>query len=117
MSWRTISRKKPNIKFFWKALTSSTRSIKKLESTWQDKNKLMSLESNLRKQDKKLTSRNAKSLKELNGSKILKTAQTRSSSKKTSQKGLLRFDELRKSGAIKIETPRRKIIIRKSAPQ
>lgn len=36
---------------------------------------------------------------------------------KASQKGLLRFDELRKSGAIKIETPRRKIIIRKSAPQ
>lgn len=29
----------------------------------------------------------------------------------------MRFDELRKSGAIKIETPRRKIIIRKSAPQ
>ena len=29
----------------------------------------------------------------------------------------MKFDELRKSGAIKIETPRRKIIIRKSAPQ
>lgn len=36
---------------------------------------------------------------------------------KASNKGLLRFDELRKSGAIKIETPRRQIIIRKSAPQ
>lgn len=33
-----------------------------------------------------------------------------------SQKGLQRFEELNKTGAIKIETPRRKIIIRKSAP-
>ena len=36
---------------------------------------------------------------------------------KASAKGLLRFDELRNNGAIKIETPRRQIIIRKSAPQ